>query len=155
MRDFYLVILFPLFYHHADHKGQIKESSVGQRTFTTRPELAGTHGMVASTHWLASAAGMAVLESGGNAFDAAETVEALISADEEREHRQLGVVDAVGRTATFTGGECFEWAGGVAGEHYAAQGNILAGRETVGAMAKTFEEITGDLAGRLLATLDA
>ena len=39
--------------------------------FTTRPELAGTFGMVASTHWLASAAGMAVLEAGGNAFDAA------------------------------------------------------------------------------------
>jgi Gamma-glutamyltranspeptidase len=39
--------------------------------FTTRPELVGTYGMVASTHWLASSAGMAVLESGGNAFDAA------------------------------------------------------------------------------------
>ena len=39
--------------------------------FTTRPELSGSFGMVASTHWLASSAGMAVLEQGGNAFDAA------------------------------------------------------------------------------------
>jgi gamma-glutamyltranspeptidase / glutathione hydrolase len=44
---------------------------MAHETFTTRPELAGTFGMVASTHWLASAAGMSVLESGGNAFDAA------------------------------------------------------------------------------------
>jgi uncharacterized Ntn-hydrolase superfamily protein len=86
---------------------------------------------------------------------ARETVEALISADDEREHRQLGVVDAEGRAATFTGGECFEWAGGVTGEYYAAQGNILVGRETVTEMAKTFEDTPGNLAGRLLAALDA
>jgi uncharacterized Ntn-hydrolase superfamily protein len=86
---------------------------------------------------------------------AEETVEALTSSDEDREHRQIGVVDAGGRAATFTGSECFEWAGGVAGEHYAVQGNILVGRETVEAMAKTFEGTSGDLAGRLLAALDA
>jgi uncharacterized Ntn-hydrolase superfamily protein len=86
---------------------------------------------------------------------AAETVEALISADDEREHRQLGVVDAEGRAATFTGSECFEWAGGATGNHYAAQGNILVGGETVEAMANTFENTVGDLAGRLLAALDA
>ena len=86
---------------------------------------------------------------------AEETVEALLSADDEREHRQLGVVDAAGRAASYTGSECFEWAGGVTGEHYAAQGNILVGPETVDAMADTFEGTAGDLAGRLLAALDA
>ena len=40
-------------------------------TFTTRPEIRGTFGVVASTHWIASAVGMSVLEKGGNAFDAA------------------------------------------------------------------------------------
>src|SRR5215211_4811367 len=86
---------------------------------------------------------------------AEETVQALISSDDEREHRQLGVVDARGRAATFAGGECFEWAGGVTGEHFAAQGNILIGPETAEAMARTFEATAGDLAGRLLAALDA
>ena len=84
-----------------------------------------------------------------------ETIEELISADEDREYRQIGVVDAGGRAATFTGSECFEWAGGVTGEHYAAQGNILVGGETVEAMARTYTETRGDLGERLLAALDA
>ncbi|MDQ3862067.1 MAG: DUF1028 domain-containing protein [Actinomycetota bacterium] len=86
---------------------------------------------------------------------ASETVEALISADEDREHRQLGVVDGRGRAATFTGSECFEWAGGITGECYAAQGNILVGKETVEAMASTYEKTQGELATRLLSALDA
>ncbi len=86
---------------------------------------------------------------------AEQTVEALISADEDREHRQVGVVDARGQAATFTGSECFDWAGSVTGEHYAAQGNILVGKETVEAMARAYEETSGDLAARLLAALDA
>ena len=84
-----------------------------------------------------------------------ETIESFISADEDREHRQVGVVDSRGKAATFTGSECFEWAGGVTGEHYAAQGNILVGGETVEAMARTYEESSGDLAARLLLALDA
>ncbi len=95
------------------------------------------------------------LELMGRGATARETVEALISSDDEREHRQLGVVDAAGSAATFTGSECFEWAGGITGERYAALGNILVGRETVEAMARTFEDVPGDLAGRLLAALDA
>ena len=95
------------------------------------------------------------LELMGRGATARETVEALVSSDDEREHRQLGVVDAAGGVATFTGSECFEWAGDVTGEHYAALGNILVGRETVEAMAETFEDTPGELAGRLLAALDA
>jgi uncharacterized Ntn-hydrolase superfamily protein len=86
---------------------------------------------------------------------AEQTVKALTSADEDREHRQVGVVDARGRASTFTGSECFDWAGGVTGEYYAAQGNILVGKETVEAMATAYEETDGDLATRLLGALDA
>ncbi len=93
------------------------------------------------------------LMSEGNSAE--QTVQALTSADEDREHRQVGVVDARGRASTFTGSECFDWAGGVTGEHYAAQGNILVGKETVEAMASTYEETGGDLATRLLGALDA
>jgi uncharacterized Ntn-hydrolase superfamily protein len=96
--------------------------------------------------------GLELMARGETADD---TIEELISADEDREHRQIGAVDAGGRAATFTGSECFEWAGGVTGEHYAAQGNILVGGETVEAMARTYTETRGDLGARLLAALDA
>ena len=86
---------------------------------------------------------------------AEETVESLTNADEGRDHRQLGVVDARGRAASYTGSGCFDWAGGVTGEHYAAQGNILVGPETVDAMARAYEGTDGDLAARLLAALGA
>src|SRR5215217_6666530 len=80
------------------------------------------------------------LELMGSGETADETVEGLTSADEDREHRQIGVVDGRGRAATFTGSECFEWAGGATGEYYAVQGNILVGGETVEAMARTYRD---------------
>ena len=69
---------------------------------------------------------------------AADTVKALTEADDGREHRQVGVVDANGGSATFTGEKCFDWAGGRTGPCFAAQGNILVGEETVAALATTF-----------------
>jgi uncharacterized Ntn-hydrolase superfamily protein len=96
--------------------------------------------------------GLQLLREG---LGADEVVERLTAADEGREHRQLGVVDAEGRGATFTGSECHDWAGGRTGPGYAAQGNILVSAETVDAIAETFESSSGPLAERLIECLAA
>jgi uncharacterized Ntn-hydrolase superfamily protein len=97
--------------------------------------------------------GLALLRAGKNAD---ETLATLTAADEGREHRQLGVVDGFGNTATFTGSECQEWAGGRTGECYTAQGNILVSAATVDALAETFEQNAHlELAERLLECLAA
>jgi uncharacterized Ntn-hydrolase superfamily protein len=97
--------------------------------------------------------GLALLREG---LSAQEVVDRLTSADEGRGHRQLGIVDREGRGATFTGSECYDWAGGRTGDGYAAQGNILVSGATVDALAETFEGTAGQpLAERLLDCLDA
>ena len=68
-------------------------------TFTTRPQLAGTFGMVASTHWLASTAGMAVLEKGGNAFDAAVAAGLVLQVVEPHLNGPGGEVPVIGYDA--------------------------------------------------------
>ena len=97
--------------------------------------------------------GLALLRDG---LSAREVVERLTSADEGRDERQVGVVDAHGGSATWTGPDCNDWAGHRTGTGYAAQGNILVGEETVAALATTFEA-TGQqpLAERLLECLAA
>src|SRR5437868_5485984 len=96
--------------------------------------------------------GLSLLREG---LSAEEVVERLTAADEGRDHRQLGIVDCQGDSASFTGAECLEWAGSRTGPCYASQGNILVSAETVDAIAETFESSTGTLAERLLDCLDA
>jgi uncharacterized Ntn-hydrolase superfamily protein len=98
-------------------------------------------------------AGLDLLRDG---LSAEQVVERLTSADDESEQRQIGVVDAEGGSASFTGSECNEWAGGRTGLGYAAQGNILVSGDTVEALAEQFEAGAGrPLATRLLDCLDA
>lgn len=95
------------------------------------------------------------LELLGSGRDATETVNALTGPDEGRADRQVGVVDAQGRAATFTGEGCYEWAGGVTGDGFCCQGNILVGEAVVESMSKAFTKTRGELAMRLLAALEA
>ncbi|HET7045453.1 MAG TPA: DUF1028 domain-containing protein [Gaiellaceae bacterium] len=97
--------------------------------------------------------GLALLREG---LRAAEVVERLVAADDGRGERQLGVVDRDGGSASYTGPDCLEWAGHRNGACYAAQGNILVSRETVDALAETFEATReSTLARRLLEALAA
>jgi uncharacterized Ntn-hydrolase superfamily protein len=97
--------------------------------------------------------GLALLREG---LSAEETIARLTGADDDRDQRQVGVVDAHGGSSSFTGSECHAWAGGRTGPCYAAQGNILVSEETVDALAETFEATAGrPLAERLLECLAA
>jgi uncharacterized Ntn-hydrolase superfamily protein len=97
--------------------------------------------------------GLALLRAGRTPMEA---VAALTEADEGRAERQLGIVDAEGGAASYTGPACNQWAGHRTGAGYAAQGNILVSGETVDALAETFEASEGrPLVERLLDCLDA
>jgi uncharacterized Ntn-hydrolase superfamily protein len=96
--------------------------------------------------------GMALLSTGACAAD---VVAGLTAADPGRTQRQLGVVGSKGGGATYTGTECHQWAGGLAGDGYAIQGNILVGKQVVVAMAEAWaaSDPAAPLARRLLAAL--
>ncbi|MFI7608264.1 DUF1028 domain-containing protein [Micromonospora sp. NPDC049366] len=97
--------------------------------------------------------GLTLLRTGVAASD---VVAGLVAADGERAHRQLGVVAATGPGATFTGERCHDWAGGQAGDGWAAQGNILAGPQVIDALRDAWlGNATLPFAQRLLAALRA
>jgi uncharacterized Ntn-hydrolase superfamily protein len=112
-------------------------------------------GAIATQSWANTSYGPKGLELLSLGLSAPEVVEILIAEDEGRDLRQVGIVDAQGRAAAYTGKGCFEWAGHIIGPGYACQGNILAGPKVVEAMAEAFERSDGELAHRLVAALEA
>jgi uncharacterized Ntn-hydrolase superfamily protein len=110
-------------------------------------------GAVATQSWANTSfgpEGLRLMEEGVAAEDA---LARLLDDDEGREDRQAGFVDATGGAATFTGERCMDWAGGVTGEGFAAQGNILVGEPVVAELARAFVAAEGDLCDRLLTAL--
>ena len=110
-------------------------------------------GAVATQSFANTSFGPLGLQMMAAGISADETLAKLLMDDPGRELRQVGLVDAKGHAATFTGSGCFPWAGGVTGKGYAIQGNILASAKVVPAMEKKFLAAKGDLPSRLHAAL--
>jgi uncharacterized Ntn-hydrolase superfamily protein len=106
----------------------------------------------ASTNESFGPRGLAILRAG---FDAERTLKRLLDTDEGRENRQVGIVDATGRAAAWTGASCQSWAGDSTAVDLSVQGNILAGPEVVASMVRAYQTTEGELAERLLAALQA
>jgi uncharacterized Ntn-hydrolase superfamily protein len=106
----------------------------------------------ASTFIMYGRFGIQMLEMG---FPPEEALAFLLRADEDRERRQVAIIDIEGRTAAFTGSAPRDWKGHHCGVDYCVQGNSLSGPEVLEAMARSFETSTGSLAERLLEAVEA
>lgn len=112
-------------------------------------------GAVATQSYANTSYGPRALQLMEEGKTAEEALEIITKDDPEKELRQVGLLDSMGNPATFTGEGCYDWAGGMTGPHFAAQGNILVDEKTVEAMGQTFISTDGTLAERLLAALNA
>ena len=112
-------------------------------------------GAIATQSYANTTYGPNGLEMLSKGLSAQQTLDKLVENDPQRDSRQVGIVDAKGNVATYTGKKCHDWAGGKTGKHFAVQGNILASQEVVDKMAEAFEKHEGDLGDRLIAALHA
>lgn len=110
-------------------------------------------GAIATQSWANVEYGTHGLDLMAKGLPAKEALDELVQKDMNSAVRQVGMVDAKGTSASFTGSECHSWAGGLIGLHFACQGNILVDEKTIESMAYTFQHTEGDLAYRLLQAL--
>ena len=112
-------------------------------------------GAIATQSWVNPYLGIDGLKLLAEGKTAQETLDALIAADPGKDVRQLGIVDAAGRSAAFSGAQCTQWFGHITGPEFSVQGNMLVGEATIQAMADAFTG-TGALSlpERLMAALE-
>jgi len=112
-------------------------------------------GAVATQAAGVAAYGPQALDALAAGLSAEQAIAKVLEQDADKETRQLGVIDAKGHAASFTGAKCNAWAGGVKGESFSVQGNILAGETVVTEMARAFQATKGTLAHRMMSALEA
>jgi uncharacterized Ntn-hydrolase superfamily protein len=112
-------------------------------------------GAVATQSFANTAYGPEGIRMMRDGLSAPDALARLLADDADRDLRQVGLVDACGRAAAYTGPGCHAWAGHHVGDGFACQGNILVGQETVDQMAAAFRESKGELSGRLVTALAA
>lgn len=110
-------------------------------------------GAVATQSYANTTFGWRGLELMEHGFTPQQAIDMLINEDDNPKQRQVGMVSADGKSATYTGENCLDWAGGRRGPNYAIQGNILTGEDVVTAMEQAFLETKGTLASRLYAAM--
>lgn len=111
-------------------------------------------GAIATQSYCNTSFGPKGLELLKNGASPQQVVDILITNDHDRDYRQVGVLDAQGNAANYTGQECFSFAGGTIGKYCTVQGNVLAGEQVVTAMKEGFENTKGSLSERLIHALD-
>jgi uncharacterized Ntn-hydrolase superfamily protein len=119
------------------------------------PWVEASVGAIATQSWANTTYGPRGLDLLRKGATPEETMRSLTGDDEHADERQVGIVDAKGGSATYTGDKCKDWAGGKNGPNFAAQGNILVGQAVVDAMVSKFHQTKGHLADRLVAALRA
>ena len=110
-------------------------------------------GAIATQAWVNADYGIIGLELLEKGMSPGEVVDSLTKADTLSSRRQLGIIDNKGRSSSFTGKDCMNWAGGMTGINCAAQGNILVSKDVVAKMVEAFENTKAELGAKLLAAL--
>lgn len=110
-------------------------------------------GAIATQSYCNTSFGPKGLELLRNGASPQQVVDILIQNDPDRNYRQLGVIDAQGNAANYTGAECFDWADGIVDMNCTVQGNVLAGKQVLTSMQQGFQTHKGTLAERLIHAL--